>query len=45
MYLGFGGLKLNTPDTNEQYLGSFPTGKPSIIWIKITKFFKLIVQT
>ena len=30
IYLGLGGLKLNTPDTNEQILGCFPTGKPSI---------------
>ena len=30
MYLGLGGLKLNTPDINEKILVCFPTGKPSI---------------
>ena len=30
IYLGLGGLKLNTPDTNEQIRGCFPTGKTSI---------------
>ena len=28
--LRFGGIKLNTTDTNEQVLGCFPTDKPSI---------------
>ena len=30
IYLGLGGLELNTPDTNEQIRGCFPTDKPSI---------------
>ena len=30
IYLGLGGLKLNTADTNEQILGCFLTGKPLI---------------
>ena len=46
IYLGLGGLKLNTPDTNEQILECFPTGKLSIYSWKakiadICKFFVL----
>ena len=45
MYLGLGGLKLNTPDTNEQILGYFRTGTPSIyLWkVKIADLCTFIV--
>ena len=43
--LGLGGFKLNTPDTNEQILVCFPTGKPSLYsWkAEIADLWKFIV--
>ena len=37
MCLGLGGLTSNKPDTNEQILGCFSTGKPSIYSWKAEK--------